>query len=61
MFRLDPMEFDDIIVGAGTAGCTLANRLTEDAGCRVLLQDVEIGEVRVPAGANFLVMIASAN
>lgn len=29
--------FDYVIVGAGSAGCTLANRLTEDAGTRVLL------------------------
>ena len=30
-------EFDYVIVGAGAAGCVLANRLTEDPGTRVLL------------------------
>ncbi|MFM9972159.1 MAG: GMC family oxidoreductase [Burkholderiales bacterium] len=34
---MNSSAFDFIIVGAGTAGCTLANRLTEDAGIRVLL------------------------
>ena len=30
-------SYDYLIVGAGSAGCTLARRLTEDAGTRVLL------------------------
>ncbi|MBC2806738.1 GMC family oxidoreductase [Rhizobium ruizarguesonis] len=31
------MNFDCVIIGGGTAGCVLANRLTEDANCNVLL------------------------
>ncbi len=31
------LVYDYIIVGAGSAGCTLAARLTENPNCRVLL------------------------
>ena len=34
---IDASSHDYVIVGAGSAGCTLANRLTEDGGTSVLL------------------------
>src|SRR3954467_2832228 len=35
--NVKPRTFDYVIVGAGSAGCTLANRLTEDSDVSVLV------------------------
>jgi 5-(hydroxymethyl)furfural/furfural oxidase len=32
-----PLQFDFVIVGAGSAGCVVAERLSRDANTRVLL------------------------
>jgi len=45
--------FDVVVVGAGSAGCTLAGRLTEDPSLRVLLLEAggsdDVLEVQIPA------------
>ena len=48
------MQADYVIVGAGSAGCVLANRLTEDPSTRVILLEAGGKDwnpyIHVPAG-----------
>jgi choline dehydrogenase len=50
---VDGEEFDVVVVGAGSAGCALAGRLSEDPSLRVLLLEAggsdDVLEVQIPA------------
>ena len=56
------MRCDYVIVGAGSAGCVLANRLSADPACRVVVLEAggpdRAREIRVPLG--FIQLLNSA-
>lgn len=62
---MDPMEFDYVIVGGGSAGCVLAARLSEDPGVQVALLEAGGPDTSVlihcPAGLALLAKNGQSN
>jgi choline dehydrogenase len=56
---ISPEAFDYVIVGAGSAGCVLANRLSADPACRVLLLEAGGRDnyfwIKIPVGYLFTI------